>query len=172
MRSLILFRHGKSDWDAAYATDHERPLANRGREAARCMGRLLRITEQIPALAVSSSAVRARDTLNLAAAAGHWNCPVHIDGALYEATPEAVLVWLRGLKENPESLLLTGHEPTWSALADLLLGSAALRVPTGTMLRIDCAIARWSEIEAGSGELRWLLPPKVICRLAGRARGQ
>ena len=34
MRSLILFRHGKSDWDAPYSSDHERPLAGRGKEAA------------------------------------------------------------------------------------------------------------------------------------------
>ena len=48
MLSLILFRHGKSDWDAPYANDHERPLANRGKEAARCMGRLLSHTRQVP----------------------------------------------------------------------------------------------------------------------------
>ena len=72
MRSLILFRHGKSDWDAPFASDHERPLTNRGKEAARLMGRFLQQTGQIPDLAVSSSAQRARDTQQLAARAGHW----------------------------------------------------------------------------------------------------
>lgn len=167
MLSLILFRHGKSDWDAPFANDHERPLADRGKEAARCMGRLLTQTRQIPGLAVSSSAQRARDTLHLAARAGHWKCPLRIDSALYEAAPGTVLSWIRGIEETPDCLLLTGHEPTWSELAGRLVGKAVMRVPTAAMLRIDFEAETWQQIDFGAGELRWLLPPKVVCRLKG-----
>lgn len=168
MRTLILLRHGKSDWDAAYAADHERPLAQRGREAARCIGRLLRHIDQVPDLAVTSSAVRARDTLQRAVRAGHWHCPVRVEPALYESSPESIVVWLRALKDNPESLLLTGHEPTWSTLAGRLVGGARLRVPTGCVLRIDFDIDDWSAVAEGSGELLWLMPPKAVCRLQGQ----
>jgi len=165
MRSLILFRHGKSDWDAPYSSDHERPLAGRGKEAARCMGRLLAQTRQIPHLAVSSSAQRARDTLQLAARAGRWHCPMRIESALYESSPRDVLGWVKALQENPECLLLTGHEPTWSGLASLLIGNAQIKVPTGAMLRIDFGIDGWQELDAGQGELRWLVPPKLAQRI-------
>ena len=164
MRSLILFRHGKSDWEAPFANDHERPLAGRGKDAARCMGRLLSQTRQVPDLAVSSSALRARDTLHLAARAGHWKCPIRIESSLYESSPSAVLGWVKNLEENPECLLLTGHEPTWSELAGRLIGKAVVRVPTAAMLRIDFEAETWQHLEFGSGELRWLLPPKVVCR--------
>lgn len=167
MRSLILFRHGKSDWDATYANDHERPLASRGIEAARLMGRFLQQTHQVPDLAVSSSALRARDTLHLAARAGHWQTAMRIDSALYESSPGQVVQWVRALDDDPECLLLTGHEPTWSDLAGQLIGHAVLKVPTAAMLRIDFAIAAWRSIDVGSGELRWLLPPKLIARLKG-----
>lgn len=163
MLSLILFRHGKSDWDAPFANDHERPLASRGREAARCMGRLLGQTRQVPDLAVSSSALRARDTLHLAARAGHWKCPMRIESSLYQSSPSAVLAWVNNLGENPECLLLTGHEPTWSELAGRLIGKAVVRVPTAAMLRIDFEVEAWQQLAFGSGELRWLLPPKVVC---------
>lgn len=165
MLSLILFRHAKSDWDAQYATDHERPLANRGKEAARAMGRMLSRTQQIPELAVSSSALRARDTLHLASRAGHWRCPMRIESALYEGSPSSVLGWIKGLEEGPQCLLLTGHEPTWSELAGRLIGKGTIRVPTAAMLRIDFQIEAWQQIEFGSGELRWLLPPKLVCKL-------
>lgn len=165
MRSLILFRHGKSDWDAPYATDHERPLNTRGKEAARCMGRLLTHTGQIPDLAVSSSAQRARHTLQLAAQAGRWHCPMRIESALYESSASAVLAWIKGLDEEPGCLLLTGHEPTWSELAGRLIGQALLKVPTGAMLRIDFDAESWREIEAGGGELRWLVPPKLVQKI-------
>jgi phosphohistidine phosphatase SixA len=61
--------------------------------------------------------------------------------------------------------LLTGHEPTWSGLAGRLVGKAAIRVPTGAMLRIDFQQESWDEIEFESGELRWLIAPKMMTRL-------
>ena len=167
MRSLILFRHGKSDWDAAFTADHERPLADRGREAARCMGKLLDQTKQNPDLAISSSALRARDTQQLAARAGHWDCPMRIDEALYETAPNAMLAWMTALKDNPERLLLTGHEPTWSDFAGRLIGRAVMKVPTAAMLRIDFEIDHWNKLGFGNGELRWLIPPKVFCKGKG-----
>lgn len=165
MLSLILFRHGKSDWDASFANDHERPLADRGRDAARTMGRMLTRTHQVPELAVSSSAQRARDTLHLAARAGHWKSAMRIDSALYESSPGEVLHWLRALQVNPACLLLTGHEPTWSSLAGRLVGKANIKIPTATMLRVDFAIEDWSQIDYASGELRWLITPKIAAGL-------
>lgn len=164
MLNLILFRHGKSDWNAAYANDHERPLANRGREAARQMGLMLRHADQVPELAISSSALRARDTLHLAARAGRWDCEMRSDSRLYEATAAEVVDWLHGLQGAPATLLLTGHEPTWSELASLLIGDARIKVSTGSMLRIDFGATRWSEVTPGSGLLRWLIPPKLLGR--------
>ncbi|MDH3462867.1 MAG: histidine phosphatase family protein, partial [Acidimicrobiia bacterium] len=37
MLQLILMRHGKSDWDASYGADHDRPLAERGVRSAELM---------------------------------------------------------------------------------------------------------------------------------------
>lgn len=164
MPSLILFRHGKSDWDASFASDHERPLATRGKDAARCMGKMLARTGQIPDLAVSSSALRARSTLQLAARAGHWHCTMSIESALYDTTAGAVLSWLKSLDGAPNRILLVGHEPTWSDFAGRLVGKAILRVPTATMLRIDFEIENWQQLAFGQGELRWLMPPKFVCK--------
>ncbi len=169
MRTLILFRHGKSDWDAPYASDHDRPLAERGRNAAQLMGRLLAQIDQVPELAVSSSAVRARDTLQLAARAGGWTSMIRVDSALYATTAGEVLRWMHLLGRSPSTLLLAGHEPTWSDLAGQLVGDAMIRVPTGCMLRIDFACDDWQSVDFGSGELRWLIPPKLVGKLKGMA---
>ena len=37
-RSIIIFRHGKSDWDANYSKDHDRPLSKRGINASKKWG--------------------------------------------------------------------------------------------------------------------------------------
>lgn len=165
MLSLILFRHGKSDWDAPFDLDHDRPVAKRGREAAKCMGKMLRDAGEVPELVVTSSAVRARETLRYAAQAGNWDSEIRVEPVLYDTTPDAVLAWLNTIDTRTERLLLVGHEPTWSMLASELVGGGALRVPTGTMARIEFVNAeRWSQVGFGMGQLRWLLPPKLICQ--------
>jgi len=129
------------------------------------MGRLLQQVGQTPDLAICSSAVRARDTLQLAARAGHWKCAMRTDRDLYEASAHSVVQLIRSIDDPVPCLLLTGHEPTFSELGSRLIGSALLRVPTATMIRIDFECEDWSQVDFGQGELRWLLPPKTVCKL-------
>ena len=66
MYSIIIFRHGKSDWDAVYDRDHNRPLSKRGIKAAKRMGEYLSKKNQTPEKVISSSAIRAKKTAELA----------------------------------------------------------------------------------------------------------
>ena len=63
MPTLLVLRHGKSDWKAEFDTDEHRPLARRGRRAARTMGRHLAAVGPAPTLALTSPALRAHDTV-------------------------------------------------------------------------------------------------------------
>lgn len=164
MKTLILFRHGKSDWDTDTGEDHERRVGDRGRKAARTMGKFLSLTGQAPDAAVTSSAVRARTTLDLAREAGKWACPVRVTRALYEATPFIVLEEIRAEPDTTTTLLLAGHEPTWSELSSLLIGGGIIEFPTAAMIRIDLEIAAWKEAGQGKGVLVWHVPPKLFTK--------
>ena len=72
MKSVILFRHGKSDWNASYGIDHDRPLNSRGIKAAKKMGQYLLEKDQVPDLIISSTAVRAKTTAQLAIESANW----------------------------------------------------------------------------------------------------
>ena len=61
MKTLLLMRHAKSDWDADYGLDHDRPLNDRGLRSARLMGRVLADEGLVPELVISSTAVREAD---------------------------------------------------------------------------------------------------------------
>jgi phosphohistidine phosphatase len=161
-KTLILFRHAKSDWDAAAANDHQRPLAQRGIKAAKAMGRMLAEVDQLPDLAVASTALRATATLELAAAAGDWPTRIKTDAALYETTPEAALDFIQNLPTTADSVMLVGHEPTWSALTSALTAGGNLRFPTAAMVRIDFELQRWAEIRFGLGSLVWFIPPRFV----------
>lgn len=165
MKTLFLFRHGKSNWDADYQEDHDRPLAKRGKTAAAVMGVYLARLQQVPDLVFTSSAVRARDSIRRAAKAGGWTCPVEITERLYRAAPEQVLDMIREGEDAADSILLAGHEPTWSLLAGGLIGEANLKFPTAAMARIDLAVENWSEVEFGKGILVWLVTPKLLAAL-------
>ena len=162
MKRLVLLRHGKSDWGAEAGIDHERPLAERGVRAAATMGRLLAAAGVAPDLVVTSSAVRAHTTAKLAVEAGGWTSAVRMEPALYGATPGGVIRVVQRTDNHVESLMLVGHQPTWSSLAAVLTGGSRVRVATATAVGIDLGVLRWEQVEPGSGELAWLLPPRLF----------
>ncbi len=162
MKTIFLLRHGKSDWDADYGADHERPLAKRGIKAAKAMGKWLRSIDQVPAFLVSSSAVRARTTLQLAKEAGQWGGDIHIVSDLYDASVYDYVAVARQTPEQFDSVILTGHEPTCSMTTSLLVGGAAVRFPTATMARIDLHIDSWQEVGERTGQLIWIVPARTI----------
>jgi phosphohistidine phosphatase len=163
MKTLILFRHGKSDWEEGEGKeDHDRPLSKRGVKAAQTMGKFLSLARAEPDSIVTSSAERARSTVELAADAGSWECPMRVTRALYEAAPERVLREIQAEPAKTKTLLLGGHEPTWSELVSLLVGGGRVRIPTACMARVDFEVESWKGVAFGKGLLVWVVPPKLL----------
>ena len=162
MKTILLLRHGKSDWDADYGADHERPLAARGQKGARKMGRFVTTARIVPDRAITSSAVRARETLATAAEAGGWTGPARVTDALYEASPEAVLDEIRSEPDDADTIVVVGHEPAWSGLVSLLIGGGRVEMKTAAVARIDVEVESWSDVAPGRGALAFLLPPAAL----------
>ncbi len=164
MKTLLFLRHGKSDWEAAWTHDHERPLKKRGRKDAERMGRFITAAGLAPDRILTSTAVRARQTLEIAQKAGEWGAPVRETSALYMADVQTVLNEVRREPDDAEVLLLVGHEPTWSTAVSRLIDGGDLRYPTAAVAAVSFEADRWREVAFGDGELAWFLPPKVIKR--------
>lgn len=169
MKSVLILRHGKSDWDAGYDSDHERPLARRGIRAAELMGRFLSHIDQVPDQVISSTAVRARSTAELGIEAGQWNSPALYTEALYGASVGSVLELLRRIDDSIARLLLVGHQPTWSELISELTGGATYRFPTAALARVDLDADHWDEVQTGNGTLVWLVTPKIVKGMTTRS---
>lgn len=163
MKSLLFLRHAKSDWGAPFEKDHDRPINKRGRREAQRMGHFLTNLEFLPDRIVSSSAVRARSTLEHVVEAGKWDSiETVITDKLYEASLLDVLEIVREQDETCSRLLLVGHEPTWSTMVERLIGSANIRMATATLARVDFQVPYWAAVDFGKGELRWLVPAKLL----------
>ena len=162
LRHLLLLRHGKSDWSADYRSDRERPLAPRGVKAAQRMGRFLTAVELIPDVVVSSPAVRARTTAELAVEAGAWECSIRIDSDLYGGGANAVLAVVRSLGIECETVLIAGHEPVWSSLVGGLSGGSQVRFPTAALACLSLQAPSWADLDWGRATLQWLVTPKLL----------
>ena len=160
MPTLLVLRHGKSDWNADDGVDAERPLAKRGRRAAKTIGRHLSQVGPRPTLALVSPAVRARDTLERVLTAAGFECPTQVAASFYGHGTAAALETLRGVEGRPEVVLAVGHEPTWSDLIAVLTGSD-VRFPTAALARIDFD-EQWAELRRDGAVLTWLVLPREL----------
>ena len=163
MRTVCLLRHGKSSWDAETSmTDRDRPLARRGTKAAQRMGRFLAQSGMASALVVSSPAVRAQETARLVIDAAGSGNRLRLAPELYGASALDVLSCIRATPVEEQTLLLVGHEPTWSQVTTLLVGGGAVRFPTAALARVACEVDEWTDIRPGCGELIWFVTPRLV----------
>jgi phosphohistidine phosphatase len=161
MKTLILLRHGKSDWSSE-ADDRERPLTKRGRSSADAIGAFLTGAGEMPDAVVTSPARRAADTAARAAAAGTWTCRLRTNELLYGAEAFTVLDVARSEPDTTERLMLVGHEPTSSDTLALIVGGGRHRFPTAAAAGMDLDIDRWADISPGCGLLHYLVVPRML----------
>jgi phosphohistidine phosphatase len=170
VKQLLLLRHAKSSWEDSELADHDRPLAPRGRRAAKLIAKHLRRQGIAPELVLCSSAARTRETLELIAPALGDGVPVQIEDQLYAASEQALLERVRAVEDGIESLLLIGHNPGVQQLALLLARSGeevaalARKYPTAALATLEFN-GPWRELGAGSAEPNDFVTPK---QLAGR----
>ncbi|MEU9403390.1 histidine phosphatase family protein [Streptomyces sp. NPDC048242] len=121
-RRIVLFRHAKADWPQV--SDHERPLAERGRTDATVAGSRLADTGLAFDLAVCSTALRTRETWKLAVhELAHRPRTVYED-RVYDASPGELIAVLNETPDDVRTLILIGHNPGIHHLADILSGSS------------------------------------------------
>ena len=162
MKSVILFRHGKSDWDAPYKKDHDRPLSQRGVQAAKRMGKYLSKIQQIPELILSSTALRAKTTAELAKKFGKWDSILTLERDIYGSALDDVLDILAMQNPKFSFICLVGHEPTFSSFISEMTKTNCGKFPTAAMARIDFQLEDWKELKSEQGTLSWLKKPKEL----------
>ena len=163
-KSVILFRHGKSDWDAQYDSDHDRPLAKRGIRDAKRMGKFLSKRAEFPELILSSTALRARETAKLAMEAGNWDVDIELEKKIYEASLEEIINIIKSQDDKYNSICIVGHEPIFSTVIKLIDNKKRIKFPTATMARISFSTVDWKRVllEPDKCKLDWFYKPKSI----------
>ena len=162
MKYLTLLRHAKSSWQDPSLADHDRPLNKRGKGDAPRMGARLAARDERPSLILTSTAVRARATARLLAdALGYPREFLHSDRALYHADPDQILAVVAQQDDAFEHILLVGHNPGLTQLANALVPDLRLaNVPTAGVVAIALDILAWRDVTRATGQLRYFDYPK------------
>jgi phosphohistidine phosphatase len=160
---VYLLRHAKSSWEDEDLPDHDRPLAPRGRKAAKRMAKHLRQEGISPSLVLCSSARRTRETLERVGPDGE----VRIERELYGASASELLERLRRVPDDAESVMLIGHNPAVQELAlELAAGGDGLadverKFPTCALATMSLP-GTWGELQAGAAELVGFVRPNDL----------
>ena len=179
MRRLMLLRHAKTETDAPSGKDQDRRLDDRGRSDAADVGAWMAKHRHVPDLVLVSTAVRAQQTWHIVTAAMKAMSQPQVADLpeLYGAGPSQLLQIIHAVdSENPQRLLVVGHNPGMHELALGLIGSgdAAGRkvlsenLPTSGMAVIDFPILDWNDVSFRGGRLELFVSPKLLKKAAGK----
>ena len=123
---LFVLRHAKSSWHGSSLDDHDRPLAPRGRRAAKALADCVATIDPPPTLVLCSTAHRARETLEPIRERLPAGTEVRFEEDLYGAPAPLLLARLRLVPEEIPAVVLVGHNP---GLEDLVRGLGRHREP-------------------------------------------
>ncbi len=154
MKKLFLIRHAKSSWDDPGIPDIDRPLNGRGLRDAPQMAVLLKGMGIHPDRLVSSPANRAFTTASFFAAAfGIPASEIEIVDDIYEAMPQDILRVVHHLDDKYATVLLFGHNPTLTSVANMYAESYIPNVPTCGIVGIQAAVERWRDFNEQTARL-------------------
>ena len=159
-KRLFLLRHAKSSWANATLEDHDRPLQKKGLRRAAGLARWLEERGLGCDLVLCSTALRARETLEVVLPA-LGKPELRYERAIYEAEPEDLIAMLRKLPEATRSAMIVGHDPTLHMLAVGLsmtargdaLDRLKRKFPTAGLAIVSFGDAGWGSVGPRVGHL-------------------
>jgi phosphohistidine phosphatase len=170
MLTLSLLRHAKSSWDDPKLRDIDRPLNERGQEAAPSIGRYMAKNGIVPQLVLCSPSVRTRQTLELVLPHLKPAPTVAYEDAIYLGAPSVMLKRIRKVEANASHVMIVAHDPGLHRLALDLSGSGdpellqllGAKFPTAGLAVIVFETGAWRSVKAGSGRLQVFMAPKRL----------
>jgi phosphohistidine phosphatase len=145
--TLLLLRHAEADAAQTGLPDVDRPLSVLGRtealDAADCIAAAdLRIDAMLV-----SPALRTRETAIIVAAELDITDDLRFEPALYLGTPDELLPPVRRCGADTHTLLMVGHNPGLSTLAQQFMGGKQrIELRPAGLCRIQFEHASWQQV--------------------------
>lgn len=161
MKRLLLVRHAKSSWNHPGLSDFDRPLNARGEHDVPMMAERLLQRAIRPDQVVASPAKRTKQTARvLSAGIGIPESSILYDERIYEAAISTLLQVIGSFDDAWGFVMLVGHNPGMTSLANALADGVTDNLPTCGMVDISLNLEQWHDIAPGCGTCRLYDYPK------------
>ncbi|MEL7004873.1 MAG: histidine phosphatase family protein, partial [Bacteroidota bacterium] len=112
---------------------------------------------------ISSPAVRAKTTAMLLAEQIKYDThKVHLNPEIYEASIRTLLRVVNQLKDEWNNVLIVGHNPSITYLAEYLTKSEIGNMTTCGLASIGFHVDEWEEVSEGTGDLLFYQYPDLL----------
>ena len=163
MKTLYLCRHAKSSWDEPGLADEQRPITPKGIQKTDKVIRYLKKKEISPGLIITSHAVRAYETaLLVAEGLGYPAEKILTERKIYDGYYDRILDVIYATKNDIGSLMIFGHNPTITHLANLFLHPGIEMLPTSAVVGISFNTDAWEKIPAAEARQEFIIYPKML----------
>ena len=161
MKTLVLVRHAKSDWDVPDTHDIDRPLNSRGVSNSAFMAEIVAKKGPKADLIFSSPANRALTTAKTFAAHQNYNeHDIKIEEKIYYGIWKDIATLLIETDDKYDTVYVFGHNPTISILCNNLSSNSFDHYPTCGVACIDFKVDHWYELDSVPGRTRYFEFPK------------
>ena len=146
MKTVYLVRHAKSSWDNPGLSDSDRPLNKRGLNDAPFMAKMMRGKGVKPDVLISSPAKRALTTASFfQTEMGLSAQQLLVRDEIYEASSQEILALINKLPQEYRTVMLFGHNPTFTYVANKFSKKLIDNIPTCGVIRIDAKTEQWKD---------------------------
>ncbi|MEM1322192.1 MAG: histidine phosphatase family protein [Bacteroidota bacterium] len=161
MKTVFFVRHAKSSWSDQSLADIERPLNNRGLRDAPFMAALLKGKAVEADQLISSPANRAFTTATyFAEALGVQREDILVRNEIYEAWPEDIINIVQSAEEAWSTILIFGHNPTMTSIANIFSKEYIANVPTCGIVKVVAPVDNWSMFRRENAKMEQFYYPK------------
>ena len=162
MKTLLLMRHAKSSWKDDNLEDHERPLKKRGRKDSKRIAKTLKANDLVPELILSSSAVRAKETVSIMGDTLDYQGKINFSDEFYMGEPQDFINVLQTLSDDYKTVMIVAHNPGLEALMQIYHGEVET-LPTAGLGYLILALDTWKDMYMSTmGDLIGLWKPKDL----------
>lgn len=162
-KNLYLLRHAQTLDKQTDESDVDRQLTAIGTQNATRMGMNLKNKTILPDILISSPAARAQATTELVAEQiGYDLSRIHYNAEIYNASIRTLLKVVTNLKDEWENVLLIGHNPSISYLAEYVSGDPIGNIDTCGLVHLSFKLESWSEVSEKNGEYKSYEYPDLL----------
>lgn len=163
MKTLYIVRHAKSSWDYPELPDYERPLLEKGKKRTKLVAGYLEENNIWIDRIISSHAVRAFETAKIIAAEiSYPEDEIRIFEDIYFGDVDKLFDHLFKLPEEIQSVMLVGHNPTFTYFANSFLKKEIEWLPTSGIVCIEFKTDKWEKLHNAKKTVKFVITPGML----------